>query len=207
MHIKKEHGFNPASKKHFTATLRAELLQNQFNRTPLWMVSLRNYWLKQLLGSIDGTPYCVNSPFRVMYGKQIHIGKNFFSNYNCMILDHESVMIGNDVLFAPNVTITTISHSMHWSDRAILLNQSDSFEPQNRSNYEIVSPVIIGNHVWLATGVIVCAGVTIGDNSVIGAGSVVTRDIPPNVFACGIPCRVIRNISEENKESIQVQIK
>lgn len=191
--------FVPPAKEHFMTTLRAELLQNQFNRTPLWMVPLRNFWLKRLLGFIDGTPYCVYSPLRVMHGKHIHIGKNFFANINCMILDHAEVTIGDDVLLAPNVSITTISHTMHWEGRAILTNQSDTFEPKKRSNYEIVKPVKIGSHVWLATGVIVCPGVTIGDNSVIGAGSVVTRDIPPNVFACGVPCHVVREITEADR--------
>ena len=194
----------PSDKKHFKEMLRGELLQNCFNRTPLWLIPLRNFWLKRLLGSIDGTAYCVNSPFRVGYGKIIHIGKNFFCNYNCMILDHEKVTIGDDVFLAPNVTITTISHPMHGDDRAILYHQDNSFEPEKRSNYEYLAPVVIGNRVWLATGVIVCPGVTIGDNSVIGAGSVVTRDIPPNVFACGAPCRVVREITEENRVSLDV---
>ena len=185
--------FQPTDKANFKAMLRSELIQWRLNKTPLWNIPMRNWLLKKLFGSIDGKPYAVQIPFHVSYGKNTHIGKNFVANYNCVILDSAEVRIGDNCMLAPNVSIFTVSHPLDASERAIH-SIPNSFEPQGRGNYEIIAPVTIGNNVWIAAGSIVCPGVTIGDNVVIGAGSVVTRDIPSDVFACGVPCRVIRQL-------------
>ncbi len=145
------------------------------------------------------------SPFHAQQGNNTYIGKNFFCNANCQILDHEEAYIGDNVLFGPNVTIMTISHSMDAKQRKIE-HFANSFEPRKRGNIEINAPVVIGDDVWLAAGVTVCPGVTIGCNSVIGAGSVVTRDIPSNVFACGVPCRVVREITASDSIEIDPAI-
>ena len=178
--------------------LRSEVVQWKLNHTPLWRIKKRNRLFRKLFAKIDGDPYSILSPFHAQQGNNTYIGKNFFCNSNCTILDHEEVHIGDDVLFAPNVTIITISHPMMVEQRRIHRFEN-SFEPKKRGNIEIVAPVHIGNNVWIAAGAIVCAGVTIGDNTVIGAGSVVTRDIPSDVFACGVPCRVVRSITEEDR--------
>ena len=102
-------------------------------------------------------------------------------------------------MLGPNVVITTVSHPMLAKDR-VFLHDPNSFEPLKRVDVEKVAPIKIGNNVWIAAGAIICPGVTIGDNTVIGAGSVVTRAIPSNVFACGVPCRVVRALTENLKE-------
>lgn len=123
-------------------------------------------------------------PFHCDYGFNIHIGKNFFANYNCTILDVAKVEIGDNVLFAPNVAIYTAGHPVHPVARA--------------SGYEYGIEVKIGNNVWIGGNTVVNPGVTIGDNTVIGSGSVVTKDIPANVIAAGNPCRVIREITDDD---------
>lgn len=132
----------------------------------------------------DKTNIFINPPFHCDYGFNIYIGKNFFANYNCTILDVAEVEIGDNVLFAPNVAIYTAGHPVHPVARA--------------SGYEYGAKVKIGNNVWIGGNAVVNPGVTIGDNTVIGSGSVVTKDIPANVIAAGNPCRVIREITDED---------
>lgn len=128
----------------------------------------------------------INPPFYCDYGNHIRVGKNFFANYNCTILDVGQVTIGDNCLFAPNVSIYTAGHPIHPDSR--------------NSAYEYGIAVTIGDNVWLGGNVVVCPGVTIGSNTVIGAGSVVTRDIPDWCVAAGNPCRVLRKITEEDRK-------
>jgi len=122
----------------------------------------------------------VTPPFFCDYGSNIQLGDKVYFNFNCVVLDVAKVTIGNNVLFGPAVQLYTATHPMNAEER--------------RSGLEFAKPINIGNDVWLGGGAIVCPGVTIGDGSVIGAGSVVVRDIPGGVFAAGNPCRVIRNV-------------
>lgn len=139
---------------------------------------------KQLLSGSKNNITIV-PPFYCDYGFHIEVGDNFFANYNCTILDVAKVKIGNNVLLAPNVAIYTAGHPVH---------------PEARnSGYEYGIAVEIGNNVWIGGNVVITPGVNIGDNVVIGAGSVVTKDIPANVIAAGNPCRVIREITEDDK--------
>ena len=141
--------------------------------------------IKNILGK-TGEEVFIEQPFRCDYGKNIEVGNNFFANYNCVILDVAKVTIGENVMFAPNVSIYTAGHPIH---------------PESRnSGYEYGIPVTIGDNVWVGGNVIITPGVTIGNNVVIGAGSVVTKDIPDNVIAVGNPCRVIREITEEDRK-------
>jgi maltose O-acetyltransferase len=137
--------------------------------------------LRRILGSI-GDNFKIEPPLSCDYGYNIHIGDYFYANYNCVILDVCRVDIGNHVLFGPGVQIYTAAHPL---DPAVRL-----------SGAEFGKPVKIGDNVWLGGGVIVLPGVTIGKNSVIGAGSVVDRDIPENVVAAGNRCRVIGSIGD-----------
>lgn len=137
----------------------------------------------ELLGKSDGA--FINPPFYCDYGFNIEVGKNFFANYNCTILDVAKVRIGHNCQMAPNVAIYTAGHPIHPETRA--------------SGYEYGIAVTIGDNVWLGGNSVICPGVTIGDNVVIGAGSVVTRDIPANSIAAGNPCRVLRQITDEDK--------
>lgn len=125
----------------------------------------------------------IEPPFRCDYGQHIHTGKNFYANFNCVILDVAEVHIGDNVMLAPNVQLYTAGHPLAVKERV-------------EEGVEFGLPITIGDNVWLGGGVIVCPGVRIGNNSVIGAGSVVTRDIPDNVLAAGNPCRIIRALNE-----------
>lgn len=121
----------------------------------------------------------IEPPFRCDYGTNIEIGKNFFANFNCVVLDVAKVTIGDNVLFGPNIQLYAAGHPLDVQGRV-------------EQGIEFGLPITIGDNVWLGGSVVVCPGITIGDNSVIGAGSVVTKDIPANVVAAGNPCRVIR---------------
>lgn len=139
----------------------------------------------QELLQTEQTPF-INPPFYCDYGNHIKVGKNFFCNYNCTILDVGKVTIGDNCLFAPNVAIYTAGHPIH---------------PDSRNSlYEYGIDVTIGNNVWIGGNVVVMPGVTIGDCCVIGAGSVVTKDIPAWSIAAGNPARVIRKITEEDRK-------
>lgn len=189
---------NPAKKEFFYKMLKSEILQRSFNRTAVWNLPKRNWLLRRLLGSIDGSPYLVQIPFHCSYGCNIHIGKNFFSNNNCVMMDNAEIRIGDNVMLAPNVTITTVNHPLVADERRVF-STKDSFHPGKKGNWETIAPVTIGDDVWIGSGCIILPGVTIGDNTVIGAGSVVTKDIPASVLACGVPCRVIREITDEDR--------
>lgn len=140
--------------------------------------------VKELLGSSDGA--FINPPFYCDYGTHIKVGKNFFANYNCMILDVAEVKIGDNCQMAPNVAIYTAGHPVHPATR--------------NTAYEYGIEVTIGDNVWIGGNTVICPGVHIGSNTVIGAGSVVTKDIPDWVIAAGNPCRVLRQITEADRK-------
>lgn len=187
---------NPSSKVFFWKMLKSEILQRKFNRTAVWNLPKRNWILRRLLGSINGKPYLIQIPFHISFGCNTYIGKNFFANYNLTIMDYARVIIGDDVMIAPNVTITTVNHPIDPEQRKVFQTQ-DSFHPQKKANWETIAPVTIGDGVWIGAGSIILPGVTIGAGTTIGAGSVVTHDIPPNVVAFGVPCRVVNKITDE----------
>ena len=145
--------------------------------------------LKGLLGKM-GEQITIMPPFWCDYGYHITIGDFFYANHNLIITDGANVTFGDHVFVAPNCCFTTAEHAI---------------DPEMRkAGVEIAKPIKIGNKVWIGAGVTVLAGVEIGDNSVIGAGSVVTKSIPANVVAVGVPCRVVREISEEDKKRYPV---
>jgi len=130
----------------------------------------------RLLGGAEGA--FINPPFYCDYGSHIKVGKNFFANYNCKLIDGGKITFGDDVLVGPDCTFLTPLHPT---------------DPQRRkAGYMTYKPITVGNNVWFGAGVTVCPGVTIGDNCTIGAGSVVVKDIPAGSIAVGNPCRVIR---------------
>ncbi len=139
--------------------------------------------VKELLGRSEGA--FINPPFYCDYGSHIEVGKNFFANYNCTIIDVAKVTIGNNCQMAPNVAIYTAGHPLHPVAR--------------NSLYEYGIGVSIGDNVWIGGNTVILPGVHIGNNVVIGAGSVVTKDIPDWSLAAGNPCRVLRQITEEDK--------
>lgn len=141
--------------------------------------------IKDILGKA-GDNIFIEQPFRCDYGKNIEVGKNFFANYNCTILDVGKVIIGDNVMFAPNVSIYTAGHPVHPDSR--------------NSGYEYGIEITIGDNVWVGGSVVINPGIHIGNNVVIGSGSVVTKDIPDNMIAAGNPCKVIREITEEDRK-------
>ncbi len=145
----------------------------------------RNALLRKILGAA-GDGLLVEQPFYCDYGYNIRVGKNFFANFNLVILDEAPVTFGDNVFVAPNCGFYTAGHPVDAPERNIGL--------------EYARPITVGNDVWIGAGVSVLPGVTIGSNCVIGAGSVVSRDIPSNSIAVGNPCRVIKTIADVNQK-------
>ena len=170
-------------KELFTERQNAKELVFDFNNSHPNELKLRVEMIKKLFGKTEKGFY-IEPPFRCDYGYNIFIGKNFYSNYNCTILDCAAVTIGDNVMFAPNVSILTAGHPIHHEMR--------------NTGLEYAFPITIGNNVWIGANVVVNPGVTIGNNTIIGSGSVVTKDIPDNVIAVGNPCKVMREITEED---------
>lgn len=145
--------------------------------------------LKDLLGSM-GKDTFITPPFWCDYGYNISVGDNFYSNHGMVITDGAKVTFGDHVFVAPNCCFTTAEHAI---------------DPEMRkAGVEVAKPITIGSNVWIGAGSTILAGVVIGDNTVIGAGSVVTKSIPAGVVAVGVPCRVMRQITEADKTSYPV---
>lgn len=141
--------------------------------------------IKEILGK-TGKNINIEAPFHCDYGYNIEVGENFFANYNLTILDVGKVIIGDNAQIAPNVSIYTAGHPVHPDSR--------------NSGYEYGIAITIGDNVWIGGNTCILPGVTIGNNVVIGAGSVVTKDIPDNVIAAGNPCKIIREITEKDRD-------
>jgi maltose O-acetyltransferase len=159
--------------------LRCQVLLEQFNATSATDAGLRHKLLKDLLGHL-GEDSMVLPRLECDYGYQIRIGDRTFINYGAVILDAAPVTIGDDVQLGPGVQLLTSTHPLEASLR--------------RTGRESAEPITIGFSAWLGGGVIVCPGVTVADETVVGAGAVVTRDLPPRVLAAGNPARVIRDL-------------
>ncbi|MEM7372534.1 MAG: sugar O-acetyltransferase [Bacteroidota bacterium] len=159
--------------------IKARKLYYQYNQLQEEEQEQRYAILSELLGQV-GTKVDIQPPFHVDYGVHVFLGENVFMNFNCIILDSNTVHIGDNTMFGPNVQIYTAYHPLAAEERI--------------KGPELAAPIRIGKNVWMGGGAIVCPNVKIGDNSTIGAGAVVTKDIPANVFAAGNPCRVIREL-------------
>lgn len=159
---------------------RAQQLCDQFNRSGPEETEHRDAVLRELLGKL-GEGSWIMPRFQCDYGYLIEIGSNSFLNYDAILLDCAPISIGDDVSIGPRCQLLTALHPMH--DHEL-----------RRQRWETAAPIRIGNNVWFGGGVIVCPGVTVGDDTVVGAGSVVTRELPPRVFAAGNPARVIREL-------------
>jgi len=151
----------------------------EYNNIKPSEVETRNKLMKSILGKTKEN-FLIEQPFICDYGYNIEIGENFYSNHNLVILDANKVKFGDNVFIAPNCGFYTAGHPL-------------DAETRNKG-LEYAKPITVGNNVWIGGNVVVLPGVTIGDNAVIGAGSVVNKDIPSNVVAVGNPCRVIKEI-------------
>lgn len=157
-----------------------------FNLTRPTELKKRGEMLKEMFAEIGDDCY-IEPPLHANWGgKHVHFGKGVYANFNLTLVDDTHIYVGDYTMFGPNVTVATAGHPIL---------------PELREKaYQFNMPVHIGRNCWLGAGVVVLPGVTIGDNTVIGAGSVVTKDIPANVVAVGNPCRVLREIGEKDKE-------
>lgn len=163
--------------------LRAKDLCYEYNQTRPTDIRSREAILAKLLGSA-GEALWMEPPVHFAYGCNTHVGHHVYANFNLTVVDDGECRIGNYVMFAPNVVISTTGHPVHPSFRDV--------------GAQFSLPVTIGDHVWIGSNVTILPGVTIGENSVIGAGSVVTKDIPANFVAMGVPCRAVRAITDED---------
>lgn len=177
--------YRASGEELFSERQHAKEMLFDFNSLRPTEINNRNDIIRNLFGKVGGS-FFIEPPFRCDYGYNISIGENFYANYNCTILDCAKVTIGDNVLFAPNISLFTAGHPIH-------------FQPRN-AGIEYAFPITIGNNVWIGGGVIINPNVTIGDNVVIGSGSVVTKDIPSNSIAVGNPCKVIREITDKDKQ-------
>ena len=171
--------YDPLDPQLSEERLQARLLLKQLNDSREDYPIERSRILKELIPNA-GEGLWLQPPFYCDYGYNIIVGEKVFFNFNCVVLDVMPVTIGNRTLFGPNVQIYTATHPLNYKERA--------------SGVEYAKPVTIGEDVWIGGSVVICPGVTIGNRCVIGAGSVVTKDIPAGVFAAGNPCRVIREL-------------
>jgi len=163
--------------------VRSQLFQlNQIDPT---RVKARNQIFKNILGKISGR-FFIEPPFYCDYGYNIEVGENFYANFNLTILDSAKVVIGNNVMIGPNVGIYSSSHPINHELRI--------------AGIKFARTITIGHNVWIGGNSTINPGIQIGDNVIIGSGSVVTKDIPPNMIAAGNPCQVIREIKESDKE-------
>ncbi len=184
--------FFPANDELKAIKLKTHKLNNDYNATYEDETEKRASILAEIIGEL-GEGSFLQGPIYFHYGRHTRIGKNFFGNFNLTIQDDAEVTIGDRCNFGPNVTIVTPIHPMLPNERNLMLTRD-----REKKHLCYAKPVQIGNDCWFGASVTVCPGVTIGDNCVIGAGSVVTRDIPSNSFAAGVPCRVIREITEKD---------
>jgi len=165
--------------------LRGKDLADDFNATRARDDAGRKRILAELLGSM-GENVWIEPPLRVAYGNHVHLGDGVYGNFNLTLVDDVNIYVGNRVMFAPNVTITTTGHPIHPDLR--------------RDGSQFSAPVHIEDDVWIGAGAIILPGVTIGAGSIVGAGSVVTGNVPANVVVAGTPARVIREITEADRD-------
>ena len=180
--------------------LRAHKLSQRYSQLAEDQAADRTEILSQLVGKM-GKGCFFQGPIFFHYGTHTSIGDALFCNYNFTVQDDAKVTIGNHCDFGPNVSIVTPVHPMLPDERYLMLN-----EKGEEKHMCYARPVAIGSHCWFGANVVVCPGVTIGDNCVIGAGSVVTKDIPANSFAAGCPCGVIREITEADSMNCKPEI-
>ena len=157
-----------------------------FNATRPMEIEKRTMLLKEMFAKIGEGCY-IEPPFHANFGgKHVYFGKGVYANFNLTLVDDTYIYVGDYTMFGPNVTVATAGHPI--------------LPALREKGYQYNAPVTIGKNCWLGAGVIVLPGVKIGDNVVIGAGSVVTKDLPDNVIAVGNPCRVLRQVGEKDKE-------
>jgi maltose O-acetyltransferase len=174
--------YDPLDRELVEDRIKARLLIKALNETREDDIGARNRIIKELLPGAAPDLW-LQPPFYCDYGYNIKVGEKVFFNFNCIVLDVAPVVIGSRTMFGPNVQVYTATHPLDHVERS--------------SGREYARPIVIGEDVWIGGSAVLCPGVTIGDRSVIGAGSVVTKDIPADVIAAGNPCKLIRPLPEK----------
>ena len=176
----------PSDESIMTEQLGYLDLMDEYNRTPRRLQKERGEMLKKLFAEVGENCYIESPYFANWGGHHVHLGSNVYANAGLKLVDDTHIYIGDYTMLGPNVTIATAGHPI---------------DPElRRRGLQYNLPVRIGRNCWLGAGVIVMPGVTIGDNTVIGAGSIVTKDIPANVVAVGNPCRILRPLGQHDRE-------
>lgn len=186
--------YDPSDKELSELRFQAHKLSYEFNNTLENEVKRREEILDTLLPN-RGKGCFLQSPVQFDYGVFTSVGENFYANFNFTVLDTCPITIGDNVFFGPNCTLATALHSLDPIERRMRFREDGT-----PYDLEYGKPITVGNDCWIASNVVICGGVNIGNNCVIGAGSVVTRDIPDNSLAAGNPCRVIRKIDVDGEE-------
>lgn len=171
--------YNALDPELMSARKKTRILLKQFNASVGEDFEVTLNVLTKILGK-KGNNSWIEPPFYCDYGNNIYLGNNVYFNFNCIILDPAEVHIGNNTIFGPNVQIYTATHPLESAER--------------RKGLELAKPITIGSDVWVGGSAIINPGVKIGSRSIIGSGSVVTRDVPEGVIAVGNPCKVIREV-------------
>ena len=179
--------YNGADEEMVADFARAQDLLARYNATAHAEQAVRDAILAELLGSV-GDGVVIRPPFRCEYGTPVSVGAGTFVNYDCVMLDVAAITIGAACQVATRVQFLTATHPIDPEPR--------------RLGWESGEPIVVGDNVWLGGGAILCPGVTIGDDTVVGAGAVVTRDLPAGVLAVGTPARILREISERDRVTI-----
>lgn len=177
--------YAPLDEEIAAARARARVFMKQYNESLHTEPERREALLQEYLGGVGERPY-IETPFRCDYGCNIRVGDDFYANFDCLFLDSAPITIGNNVMLGPGVHIYTPCHPLQKDDR--------------NSGQEYSQAVRIGNDVWIGGRAIICPGVSIGNACVIGAGAVVTRDVPDNTVVAGNPARPIRTIDQDKRQ-------
>lgn len=188
--------YNSASKDIEKQHMRGLIACDRFNRIPVRRVKAKQRALEKLIPSAKGKGLSVFAPFYCEYGVNINVGKECFFNYNCTFLDVSPITLGNGVWVGANVTLATPNHPFIAEER---LNAE---YPDGYHDLEYSAPITIKDGCWICSSSTICGGVTIGENSIVAAGSVVLRDVPPNSIVAGVPARVIHNIDEDDRINV-----
>lgn len=188
--------YNAGSKDLFKKHARGLVLCDKFNRIPVWMYGRKQRALERLIPSAKGKDFTVFAPLYCEYGVNIKVGKDCFVNYNSTFLDVSPITLEDGVWIGANVTLATPLHPFLADER---VNQD---YPDGNHDLEYSAPITIKKNCWICSSATISGGVTVGENSIVAAGAVVLKDVPPNSIVGGVPAKVIRKIDENDRMDV-----